>query len=127
MLWLEEQVVSALTANESPQQQAAIAHYVDGCLRAMPEVLRLGVAAESLLFGTATRVAGRFSPKQIAVARCLKWCERSPVDVIRQYPRLFNSLVVFASLELDSDIDRHAEPTPVRARNLELVELHRAQ
>jgi hypothetical protein len=104
MLWFEREVVGALI--ESPDQplRSAVESFVDGSLRDMPEHLRAGVAAESVLLGTYTaalRRVGRLpagDPRAV-VARLEAW-ETSPIGVLRSYVRLMKSLVVFAENEL---------------------------
>jgi hypothetical protein len=102
MLWFERRVVGALMSPSlDGPAQTAVESYVDDTLRSMPEILRMGVAAESLLFGTWSRVEhaiGRLDEDRLR-ARVARWKE-SPLDPIRQYVRLLNSLVVFAEHEL---------------------------
>jgi hypothetical protein len=62
----------------------------------MPEHLRAGVVAESLLLGTWDRARRRGSPGAVD----LDPLERSRIDVVRQYVRLLRSLVLFAENEL---------------------------
>lgn len=83
------------------EARAAIASYVDGTLRSMPEHLRAGVAAESLLLGAWSRLEhtrGRLDDARLR-ARVQRW-KNSRVDLIRQYVRLLESLVLFAEHEL---------------------------
>lgn len=101
MLWLERQVVATLTADVDPGRRAAIASYVDGVLRAMPEHLRLGVAGESVVLGTGAWIADRLGSRGSFGDRIDAW-EHSRIGVIRQYVRLFSSLVIFANEELPS-------------------------
>ena len=100
MLPFEREVVGSLMSPAlEPDERAAVLDYVDGALRAMPEHLRAGVLAESLLFDAyvrAGRVLGRRGPLADRVER---W-QSSPVDVIRQWVRLLHSLVLFAEHEL---------------------------
>jgi hypothetical protein len=101
VLWLEREVVASLTDDNDARRRTAIADYVDGALRAMPEHLRLGVAAESLVLGHRPRLlslVGRFD-RQRARDSVHRW-EESRVGLIRQYPRLLSSLVLFADGEL---------------------------
>lgn len=101
VLWLEREVVATLTDDTDARRRSAIADYVDGALRAMPEHLRLGVAAESLVLGLRPRLlalAGRFD-EETARESVNRW-ERSRIGLIRQYPRLLSSLVLFADGEL---------------------------
>lgn len=95
MLKLERRVVADLTESGDPELRRAVEQWVDGTLRAMSDVLRLGVAAESVLFSAWMLVA---RPQD--VHGLLAWLERSPVSLLRSYPRLFRSLVLFGELEL---------------------------
>ena len=104
MLWFEREVVGALT--ESPDQplRSSVESFVDGSLRDMPEHLRAGVAAESVLLGTyvaALRRAGRLPEGDArALAAQLDRWEVSRIGVLRQYVRMMKSLVYFAENEL---------------------------
>ena len=98
MLWFERQVVGALLADVEPAHRPAIESYVDGALRALPEHVRLGVAAESVaLTGWATvdRLVRRDGP----AGPRLKPLESSPLLPVRQYVRLFRTLVTMARYE----------------------------
>lgn len=96
VLRFERQVVASLVTTPDPGRRAAVEAYVDGALRAMPEHLRAGVVAESLLLGTWDRARRRGSPGAVD----LDPLERSRIDVVRQYVRLLRSLVLFAENEL---------------------------
>lgn len=96
MLKLERRVVADLTTSTDPQLRARVEAWVDGTLRDMSDVLRLGVAAESVLF--AAWVAVR---RPADLHGLLRWLDRSPISLLRSYPRLFRSLVLFGELELD--------------------------
>jgi hypothetical protein len=105
MLWFERQVVAALV-NPALDDDArrAVEDYVDGTLRAMPEYMRAGIAAESLVLGTLPRVAdalGRLDHDRIT-RRIERW-KTSRLDPVRQYVRLLHSLVLFAEHELVPD------------------------
>jgi hypothetical protein len=99
MLRFERQVVAALLTAPEAEQRAAVEQFVAGTLATMPEHLRAGVAAESLAFGAVARVAARHGDGA-EVRRMLGWLERSPLMPMRQYVRLFRSLVLFAEEEL---------------------------
>ena len=102
MLWLEREVVATLVSpNLDDQARTAIETYVDDSLRAMPEHLRLGVAAESLLFGAWPRLQGALGvhDRGSMRARVDRW-KASRFDPVRQYVRLLQSLVLFAEHEL---------------------------
>ena len=105
MLWFERAVVATLVdPNDDERRRAAIEEYVDEALRAMPEYLRAGVASESLLLGVWPRLEatlGRYDP-QLLRAR-LERGKASRFDVVRQYVRLLQSLVLFAENELDPE------------------------
>jgi hypothetical protein len=102
MLWFEREVVATLLdPSLDDHQRSAVESYVDDSLRSMPEHLRAGVAAESLLFGAWPKVQdllGRFDRRALE-ARVERW-NASRVDLIRQYVRLLHSLVLFAEHEL---------------------------
>jgi hypothetical protein len=98
MLGFERRFVDALAdsidAHEEPEVRRRVADWVDGSLATMPQHLRLGVLAESLLLAAYTAVPGR------SVADLPAALERSPLMPMRQYVRLFRSLVLFAAQEL---------------------------
>jgi len=102
MLWFERQVVDHLTGSDLDEaQRAEVADYVDTALRVMPAHLRAGTVAESLVFGAGPwvlRAFGRHDPS--IVDRTLENCRASRIDVVRQYVRLLESLVLFAENEL---------------------------
>lgn len=101
MLWFEREVVATLVSPTlDDQQRTAVESYVDDSLRAMPEHLRAGVAAESLLFGAWPRVQRLFGglDRRTLDARIERW-KASRFDLIRQYVRLLQSLVLFAEHE----------------------------
>jgi hypothetical protein len=92
MLDFERQLVATLTDADDPALRARVAGFVEGSLHAMPEHLRLGVLAESVAFATWAKLR----PATDFAARL----ERSPIPLVRQYVRLFRSLVLFAEQEL---------------------------
>ena len=101
MLWLERRVVDTLVQAPEADRRAAITAYVDGALKVMPEAIRAGVAAESLLLGAwpALRTSvGRLDEAGFE-AQVARW-EHSRVGLIRQYVRALHSLVLFAELEM---------------------------
>jgi hypothetical protein len=77
---------------------------VDGVLRAMPEHLRIGVVGESLVLGSGAWLADALRSRRSFADRIEGW-EHSRIGVIRQYVRLFSSLVIFANEELPPDED----------------------
>jgi hypothetical protein len=101
MLWFERKVVASLTRDLDEAHRPQVTAYVEAALRSMPEYLRAGVAAESLLLGAvpaARSALGRFDDDDLT--RFLGALERSPVDPVRQFVRLLSSLVLFAREEL---------------------------
>jgi len=100
MLWLERRAVTAIAGADDVRTRGAISEFVDSSLAAMPQHLRLGVAVESVGLGAWMRLRHRPDPAPEAVRRSLAGWEHSPVGVVRQYPRLLSSLVVFAQQEL---------------------------
>jgi hypothetical protein len=108
MLWFEREVVATLVSpNVDHQQRSAVESYVDDSLRAMPEHLRAGVAAESLAFGAWPRVQqliGRLD--RAALHSKIEGWKASRFDLVRQYVRLLQSLVLFAEHELTAGAAR---------------------
>ncbi|HLM64835.1 MAG TPA: hypothetical protein VK306_11095 [Acidimicrobiales bacterium] len=105
MLQFEREVVGVLI--ESPDQplRSSVEAFVDGSLKDMPEPIRAGVVAESILLGgyaAALRKLGRIRGDRGLVERLDAW-ETSPVGVVRQYVRMMRSLVLFAENELASE------------------------
>jgi hypothetical protein len=102
MLWLEREVVASLVSPDlGDEERSAVEQYVDESLQSMPEHLRVGVAAESLLFGAWPRfqeALGRYDRRSMD-ARVERW-KASRFDPVRQYVRLIQSLVLFAQHEL---------------------------
>jgi hypothetical protein len=101
MLWFERKVVATLTRDIDDPYRSRVVEYVDAALRSMPEYLRAGVAAESIVLGALPRAReamGGFD--DAAVHRWLAMLESSPIDPVRQYVRLLSSLVLFAHEEL---------------------------
>jgi hypothetical protein len=95
MLPLERRVVADLATTTDPELRQRVEAWVDGTLRDMSDLLRLGVAAESLLFAAWAAVR-----RPDDLLGLLHWLDRSPVSLLRSYPRLFRSLVLFGELEL---------------------------
>jgi hypothetical protein len=100
VLKFERQVVVGLLADAGTPTAPGVERFVDGSLRAMPQHLRLGVFGESLLLATWVRVRHLGRSDGPAVARLCESLGRSPIGLLRQYPRLFHSLVLFAENEL---------------------------
>ena len=105
MLWFERQVVSTLMSpNLDAGTRSAVEAYVSTTLHSMPEHLRAGVAAETLVLGGRSWLEhrlGRFDPRRLP-ARIDRW-RTSKIDPIRQYVRLLHSLVLFAENEFAPD------------------------
>lgn len=95
MLTLERRVVADLTTTTDPELRREVERWVDGTLRDMADVLRAGVALESALFTAWVAVR-----RPADLHGLLDWLERSPISLLRSYPRLFRSLVLFGELEL---------------------------
>jgi hypothetical protein len=98
MLQFEREVVAALGSAPDETTRSAVEAFVDGSLRAMPEVIRLGVVGESVLFGAWSRVRGTTDHDHLR-AQLDRW-EASRISVVRQYVHMFRSLVLFAENEL---------------------------
>ncbi len=84
----------ALLGPADADHAAQVESWVEGSLDEMPELLRLGVVAESVLVGAWRRMR----PSQ-SLTDILRTMERSPIGLVQQYPRLFRSLVLFGDLE----------------------------
>jgi hypothetical protein len=95
MLPFERRVVADLVTTTDPVVRQRVEGWVDGTLRDMSDLLRLGVAAESVLFSAWAAVR-----RPDDLHGLLRWLDRSPVSLLRSYPRLFRSLVLFGELEL---------------------------
>jgi hypothetical protein len=94
MLGFEREVVASLLTVTEPGVRSRVEAWVEGSLRTMPEVLRLGVAVQSVAFGLAFGVFGIRGDRAVALL------ERSPLMPMRQYVRLLRSLVLFGEQEL---------------------------
>jgi hypothetical protein len=97
VLGFERRVVASLVADLDPELRAPVVRYVDSSLRALPEHLRAGVLAESLLLGAWDRLAAR---RGDGTGVSLVSLEASPIGPVRQWVRLMTSLVLFAEHEL---------------------------
>jgi hypothetical protein len=96
VLGFERRVVATLMTTPDPRRRAEVAAFVDGTLRSMPEHLRAGVAAESVLLGAWDRLRRRGGQETVDV----DVLDGSRIDVVRQYVRLLRGLVLFAESEL---------------------------
>lgn len=94
VLRFEREVVEALSTTTDPVRRAAVVDWVEGSLDAMPEVLRAGVGAGSLVLGAWAGV------RRLRGAALVAALERSPIPPVRQHLRLLRSLVLFGDLEL---------------------------
>lgn len=94
MLWFERQVVDRLVTTSDTRRRRDIESFVDGALHAMPEHLRFSIGSASVMLAGWARV---FRPEPARLVRSL---DTSPIAPIRQYVRLFRSLVLFAENEL---------------------------
>lgn len=95
MLPFERRVVAELTLSADPALRTQVEAWVGGTLDDMSDVLRLGVMAESLAL-----TAWVWVRRPASLESLLSWLDRSPISVVRSYPRLFRSLVTFGELEL---------------------------
>ena len=101
MLAYERRVVDALLTSDDPARRRAVAEHTSRALAAMPEVIRLGIAGETVLLSawSAARRRGRgFDP-----AAEVDWLEGHPVGLVRQWERALRSLVLFAEQEMLAD------------------------
>jgi hypothetical protein len=94
VLWFERQVVERLVTTADERRRRDIESFVDGALHAMPEHLRVSIGGASVVLGGWARV---FRPEPTRLVRSL---DTSPLAPIRQYVRLFRSLVLFAEQEI---------------------------
>jgi hypothetical protein len=100
MMWLERELVATLISPSlDDRRRAAVEQYVDDSLRSMPEHLRAGVAAESLLFGVWPRLRRALGRDQSELERRIDRMGSSRFDLVRQYVRMLESLVLFAEQE----------------------------
>ena len=105
MLWFERQVVRTLMSPTlDAGARSAIESYVAATLHSMPEHLRAGVAAESIVLGGRSWLEDRVRrlDDRRVHTRVARW-KNSKLDPVRQYVRLLESLVIFAENELAPD------------------------
>jgi len=101
MLWFERQLVASMTGHLDHDERSRVTDFVEGSLGEMPEHLRLGVGAESLVLGAWARLPGRLGGAlRDGTGVSLRALEVSPLNPVRQYARLMRSLVLFAEHEL---------------------------
>lgn len=94
MLRIEREVVRVLLDTADDEHRGRVEAWVEGCLDDMPELLRAGVMAESVLVTAWRRLRGT------DLRRVLDVMDRTPIGLVQSYPRLFRSLVLFGDLEL---------------------------
>ena len=100
MLSFRRRVVAALLTTVEPQHRPAAKAYVEGALDAMPDHLKLGVAADSLLLSAWARArAGRGPLTDDDLKALITQWDSSRIPPVRQYARLLGSLVLFAQNE----------------------------
>lgn len=107
MLAVERLAARALLSDPRPAVRGRAEGFVASSLRAMPTHLRAGVVAESVLVTVLLRArcaVARTAPDH-EIGRLLDWLAASPVGLLRQYPRLLRSLVVFAECEAADELD----------------------
>lgn len=95
MLEFERRVTATLMTIDDPGTRTEVERFVSGSLGDMPEHLRAGVLVQSVAFG----VWARARPRS-ATSHFVSTLEASRVPLLRQYVRLFRSLVLFAEQEL---------------------------
>jgi hypothetical protein len=105
MLWFERRVVEGLTTSEDHDRRREVAAFVDGALHSMPEHLRFALVAASLGLGAWSIALGGRGPT-------VRSLDTSPIPQLRQYVRVFRSLVLFAEEELPAP---SAPPAPAAA------------
>ena len=93
VLRFERHVVSALTTTSDPLRRQEVAAFVEGALQSMPEHLRAALAVASMGLGAMSFLLGTGRPT-------VHELDSSPVPQLRQYVRVFRSLVLFAEQEL---------------------------
>ena len=105
MLSFRRRVVAALLTRVEPERRTAAQAYVDGALAVMPEHLKLGVAADSVLLSVWAHAAHPFGTlTDEALLDLVDGWERSRIAPVRQYARLLGSLVIFAQNEYPEDV-----------------------
>lgn len=92
MLGFERRVVGALVDDVDPASRAQIERWVEVSLDDLPDVVRLGVRAQSVVLGLWYRTR----PDQVLVERL----QDSPLWPVRGYLRALRSLVLMARHEL---------------------------
>jgi hypothetical protein len=98
MLPYERRVVDALLSSDDPARRQAVADHAAAALAAMPEVIRGGIAGETVLLSAWS--AARRRGRAIVPVDELAWLEGHPIGLVRQWVRALRSLVLFAEQEM---------------------------
>ena len=109
MFWLEGRVVTALAGDDDQRTGGAITTFVDIVARRdapAPPARRGGRVRSGSARGSGSATVA--DPDRAAIRRSMTGWEHHPVGVVRQYPRLLSSLVLFAQHELASDVERRS-------------------
>lgn len=106
MLGFERRVVIAMLTADDAHQRSLTVDHVDGALAALPELIRFGVAAESVALGAWYRV--RSLRGALDDRALLASLESNRIGLVRQYVRLLRSLVLFTEQEAAGDRPDHA-------------------
>jgi len=93
VLGFERRVVAALVDGGDPVLRAGVESWVETSLDALPDHVRLGIRAQSVVLG----VWYRTRPDGVLVGRL----QASPLWPVRGYLRAIRSLVLMAQHELD--------------------------
>lgn len=99
MLAYERQIVEALLTEEDPALRRAVVDHVDAALAAMPEPIRLGLAAETVAL-SAWATGRRWTRRSRSPGAQVAWLDVHPVGVVRQWVRALRSLVLYAENEM---------------------------
>ncbi|HEX7132657.1 MAG TPA: hypothetical protein VF228_08780 [Iamia sp.] len=100
MLPYERRVVDALLSSDDPEVRRAVTEHVGATLAAMPEVLRAGIAGETVLLGTWSAARRRGRATATAAVDDLAWLDGHPIGLVRQWVRALRSLVLLAEQEI---------------------------
>lgn len=99
VLRFEREVVDRLVTTTDPRRRGEITGFVEGALAHMPEHLRLSIGSASVGLRVLTAVWPPHRSRSGADP-LVHSLDTSPIPPIRQYVRLFRSLVLFAENEL---------------------------
>lgn len=90
-------------------RKAAVENFVAGSIADLPQHLRLGIIADSILLESITRFTHRGKiPDSESLRALMESWESNPFTPIRQYARLFTSLTLFADQELRGALNSDA-------------------